>query len=157
MKLPWGSLVRQEAPLRELPASEVRGTGAAWPPASRPRIPRRRAHCRHCKPLAPWRRISGKIIDGQPLQACFGTMFQTTWLCFKTIFNVVLAPPLPGGSRGRVRTVIFPRKWGVFGPTPGRIQRGWGYICTSLILAPNRMVGGEHGPSIGLNHALIAF
>ncbi len=41
----------------------------------------------------------------------------------KTIFNIVLGSPPPGGSRGRVLTVIFPKGIGCFGadsgPDPG--------------------------------------
>ncbi len=49
-------------------------------------------------------------------------MAQTTWLCFRTFSKLFLAPPSPGGSRGRVRTVICLRKWGFWadpGPEPG--------------------------------------
>ena len=53
----------------------------------------------------------------------------------KMIFNVVLGPPSPGGSRGRVRTATFLRKSEGFGPFPARIRGAIVFLIFILALS----------------------
>ncbi len=78
------------------------------------------------------------------------------------IFIFFLGPPSPGGSRGRVRSGIFPKEIVGFGPIPARIRRllilivalstarincGGPYLCYSST-KPYEFIGfgGIHGP-----------